>query len=172
MQKIFNKTINIHLAKTHLFSSLCYQINIKTCKKLISITGGKASLADWPFNFKENKIKLLLTIPFIAIDSDHKFSYVQPSIKKDISQVFIKRKISKNKYFYEFLSSAYYLFFIAFFLKKYENIDFYIEFFVMKKIIALKNIFFNSYIDVKKIYYNLTSYVGDLHKIYLTRQGL
>ena len=99
VQKIFNKTIYIHLAKTHLFSSLCYQINIKTCKKLISHTGGKASICDWPFNFKKNKIKLFLTIPFIAIESDYNFSYLQPDVKKETSQTFIKWRISNNKYF-------------------------------------------------------------------------
>ena len=72
------KKISIHKAKTHIFSSLCYQINNSVCKKIISITKGKViGYPDWPVNFQKEKIKIFLTLPFISRPNDCGYSYLE-----------------------------------------------------------------------------------------------
>ena len=161
-KKLINKLekkISIHKAKTHIFSSLCYQINNSVCKKIISITRGKVTgYPDWPINFQKEKIKIFLTLPFICRPNDHGYSYLEKGRQKNSNINFLKKY---NK-IYDFLSFFYYLFFIPFLLGKYKNLSFYNEYFFLKKFFLLKNLITDKYLHLKKINSKSNCYASDI----------
>ena len=163
--KILKKNIGLHYSKTHLFNSSCYQINNYTSKKIISITKGKViGYPDWPFSFSKHKIKFIVTIPFLTIINDQGISYLNKARNKILGKDNpIKKKIPDTFLFY--VRILYYLSFLPFIFRKYKNITFYYEHFFQKNLFYLLDIFFNNYLNMRKIYYLKKFYVDDLHEI-------
>lgn len=156
------KKISIHRAKTHIFSSLCYQINNSVCKKIISITKGKVTgYPDWPVNFQKERIKIFLTLPFISRPNDQGYSYLEKGRQKNSNNNFLK-KFDK---IYEFLSFFYYFFFVPFLFRKYKNLNFYNEYFFLKKLFFLDNLITNKYLSLKKINLKKDCYARDIQII-------
>ena len=60
-----NQSIHIHESASHLFSCAAYQIHKSTCKKILKKNEKVCSIPDWPFKFKEDKIKLYLAYLFM-----------------------------------------------------------------------------------------------------------
>jgi len=62
-----DRKIKVHLAKTHIYNGSFYQINLKTCKKIIKLTKGKViNFSDWPIQKKDN-ITFATTIPYLTV---------------------------------------------------------------------------------------------------------
>jgi len=171
--RVLNNKIKVHYARTHLFNPGAMQVTIGFMKKFLKITNGKTiGVGDYPFNFFKNNIQLMQTIPFMGYPVERGFSYLSEDRKyiertsfKKIRR-FIYRKFSTNKlnYILNLLRIPYYLFFIPFLLRKYKNFDYYIEYYFDKQICKIKNFFFNSHIDIEKIYALKSTYPKDLKK--------
>jgi GR25 family glycosyltransferase involved in LPS biosynthesis len=166
-KKILQTNIGLHYSKTHLYNSSCYQINNYTCKKIISITRGKVvGYPDWPFSFVKDKIKFIVTIPFLAIINDRGISYLNKARNKILGKDNpIKKAIPYSFLFY--FRILYYLSFLPFIFRKYKNIIFYYEHFFQKNFFYLLEIFFNNYLNMRKIYYLKNFYTKDLQDIVL-----
>lgn len=163
LQKI-NNSIAIHDSKTHIFNASCYQINLNTCKKILTILDNKVcGFCDWPFNLKKNKIKLGVTLPFLNTfvnDASNTAKAREKLIKKSFNL-----KLKLPIYLQNILRIFYYLSFFPFLNKKYSNFDFYYEQFFFKYIQLVKNFFLRKYINTSKIFYNKSYYSSDLQEI-------
>lgn len=164
-KKILNNKINLHYAKTHIYSNSCYQINNYTCKKILSITKGKViGLADWPFNTSVHSIKLIVTLPFLTVINDRGLSNLSASRNKILG----KKNVLIKKFIPELISPIvellYYFFYIPYLFGKYKNLQFYKEHFYKKKIELIKNYFFESNLNLYEMSYKTQFYIDDLKK--------
>ena len=145
--------IKVHESKTHLYSCAAYQINYKTCKKILKITNGKVcGIPDWPFNFSKDKIKLNLTIPFLTTSVDEGFSHLNEERfnflkNKNIFAKYLPRSISN------FFKGIMYITYLHFLFNKYPNYYFYDHFFLKFKI-KLLNLFTDTNFDLEEIYFS------------------
>jgi glycosyl transferase family 25 len=163
-KKIINNKISIHRAYTHIFNNSCYQINNSTAKKILKITKNKVcGFADWPFRLKKSKIKLFVTIPFLAFINDKGDSYVKESRKKFTGNNNILKKIIPGRIF-DLLRMIYHICYIPFLFRRYKNKEFYDEFFFDKELAKIKNFFTDLYFDLSKIYFEKKYYYNDLKK--------
>lgn len=165
IKKNDNTEVDVFLSKTHIYSSCCYLINFQTAKKILKITKGKViNYPDWAFNTIKDKINLYVIIPFLVVMSDRGISNLSSDRNKILygSNSILSKPIFKNLLF--FPKIFYYLFFIPFIFRKYQDFAFYIEHFFIKNYFRLKNIFFDSEIDLYKVSYNRNYYVKDLRK--------
>lgn len=159
--------IKIHIAKTHIYSCGCYQINNFTCKKIISITQGKVvGIPDWPFNIKKNKINLLITLPFLAIINDRGFSYLKEAREKILENKTCIKKFIPD-FLYKLFSPLYYLSYIPYLISKKKSWSFYNEHFAYKAFLNIKNLIVEKDINVKDIFYDINNYTNDLKKDFL-----
>lgn len=156
------KKVRIHQAATHINNSSCYQINLNTCKKIIKITNGKVcGVADWPFNYKKNKIKLSSTIPYLVIMDDFYESITASAREKFLKQNELFNLFNKSLLFLIFKNLVY-LSLISFCIKKKMHFDFYKEQFLEKSFFFFKNIFFNNTISTYSIFKDKRYYFNDL----------
>jgi hypothetical protein len=154
--------ISIHNVRTHIFSSLCYQINYWACKQIMSATKGKVTgYPDWPVNFQKEDIKSFLTFPYIARQRDSGFSYLEKARQNNSSQHIFK-KMDK---IYNFVSFFYYLSFLPFLFRKYKNLSFYNEYHFNKKFFLIKNFFSRKYLNLKNVNSKKNCYAQDLQNI-------
>jgi len=170
---VLNDKIKVHYARTHLFNSGASQVTIGFIKKFLKITKGKTiGVGDYPFNFFKNDIQLMQTIPFMGYPDERGFSYLseerkyteRTSFKKIRRFIYKHFSTEKVNYILNFIRIPYYLFFIPFLLRKYKNLDYYMEYYFDKQFCKIKNFFFNSYIDIEKIYALKKYYPKDLKK--------
>ena len=123
-KKILNKKIGLHYSKTHIYSNSCYQININTCRKILSITKGKViGLPDWPFNINVHKIKLIVTLPFLTVIDDRGLSSLAASRERIIGEKNILIKKIMPKSLLSIIRILYYIFYIPFLSRKYKNLQ-------------------------------------------------
>lgn len=148
-----NLKIAVHESKTHLYSCAAYQINYKTCKKILKITNSKVcGIPDWPFNFSKERIKLNLTIPFLSTTVDEGFSHLNKDRfnflkNKNIFVEYLPQSISN------FFKGIMYLSYLHFLFNKYPNYYFYDHFFLKFKM-KLFNFFTDTYFDLEDIYFS------------------
>ena len=170
---VLNNRVKVYYAKTHLFNPGAAQVTIGFIKKFLKITKGKTiGLGDYPFNFFKNNIELMQTMPFLGYPDNRGFSYLaqdrksfeRTSFKKIRKFIYKKFSIATINYILNLLRIPYYLFFIPFLLRKYKNLDYYMEYYFDKQFCKVKNFFFNSYIDIEKIYALKSSDPKDLKK--------
>jgi GR25 family glycosyltransferase involved in LPS biosynthesis len=162
--KKINNSIGIHVAKTHLFNSSCYQINLNTAKKILKILNCRVcGFGDWPFNLKKNKICLGVTIPYLNSFKNYKSNTADARAKLTTSSFNFKNKLPIR--LQKTLRLFYYLFFIPYLTKKYSNFDFYYEQFFFKYLQLIINFFLRIYLDTSKIFFNKNYYSSDLRKI-------
>jgi GR25 family glycosyltransferase involved in LPS biosynthesis len=170
---VLNDKIKVHYAQTHLFNPGAAHVTIGFIKKFLKVTKGKTiGLGDYPFNFKKNNIELMQTVPFLGYPDNRGFSYLasdrksfeRTSFKKIRMFIYKKFSIGTINYILNLLRIPYYLFFIPFLLRKYKNLDYYMEYYFDKQFCKIKNFFFNSYIDIEKIYALKKYYPKDLKK--------
>lgn len=163
-KSLFNNSIKIHNIMGHNFGAACYQINNFTCKKIISITGNKVvGLPDWPFSTTYHKIELAITLPFLAYIDDDGWSHLQNDRKKKLNDNQFLKKILHPKII-KILRIPYYLSYLPYFMLKYPNKYFYYEHHVQTIILKFKNLIFNKYLELAKIYYKKNYYYKDLKK--------
>ena len=160
-QNTMNNIIKVHVAKTHLYNASCYQINLKTCEKVLEINNNKVcGFGDWQFNLIKNKIKLGVTLPYLNIILNYKSNTALASKKFMQNSFNFKNKLSKS--LQDILRIFYYLSFLPFLMRKYKNFDFYHEYFFSKYLCYLENLIFKKYLDTSKIYYDKNFYSTDL----------
>jgi GR25 family glycosyltransferase involved in LPS biosynthesis len=160
--KTFINGVSIHEAITHVNNSSCYQINLKTCKKILKLTKGKVcGVADWPFNFKKDKISLFSTIPYLTIMDDHFESSTALEREKTLKINFFISFLQDNVSF-NFIKNLLNLFLISYLFKKRMNFYFYKEQFFEKSKVYFKDLFTKKFLNTYKIYKNKNYYAVDL----------
>ena len=168
-----DEKVRVHEAKTHIFNSGCSQVTIGFIKKFLKITNGKIiGNGDYPFDFRKYDITMLQTLPFLAYPDDRGISFLTSDRDKLENTSFkdcrkLLYKIFGIKFIntiLNFLRIPYYILFIPFLIRKYKNLDYYIEYYFEKYFYKLINPFFNFYIDIQKIYTLKSSYPVDLKK--------
>jgi hypothetical protein len=170
---VLNNKVKIYRAKTHLYNSNCNQHTIGYIKKFLKITKGKSiGQGDYPFDLRKYNLELFQTLPFLCYPDDRGFSYLHKD-RKALEKTYFK---NVRKFLYKnfstkivnltlnFLRYIYYIMFIPFILRKYRNLDYYIEFFFEKFFYKLISKFSNNYIDIENIYALKSSYPDDLKK--------
>ena len=163
-KSLFNNSIKLHNIIGHSFGAACYQINNYTCKKIISLTGNKViGFPDWPFSIAFHKIELAITLPFLAFIDDDGWSHLQKDRKKELKENQFIKKIFHSKII-KILRVPYYLSYLPFFTCKYPNKYLYYEHYVQRIISKYKNLIFNNYLELEKIYYKKNYYFADLKK--------
>lgn len=163
-RKLVKNKIGAHISVTHAYNNSCYQINKYTCKKIILLTKNKViGYADWPFLINRDKIRLSVTIPFIAVIDDMGISSLRDERKILIKENQFFKKIFSKKIL-SLLRIPYYLSYMGFLLR-YKNKDFYYEHFFQKQLLRLINFFIKKYLETNKIYYDKKYYWYDLRKI-------
>lgn len=154
--------VNIHNSITHINNSSCYQINLKTCKKIIRLTKGKVcGVADWPFNFKKDKIFLSTTIPYLNIIDDHFVSNTAIEREKTLKLNNYSNFLRKF-FFSNLIKNLFNLLMITYLFKSKMNFSFYREQFFEKSYIYFKSFFNNKYISTYKVFKNTNYYPSDL----------
>ncbi|WP_075484437.1 glycosyltransferase family 25 protein [Candidatus Pelagibacter communis] len=154
--------VKIHTAVTHINNSSCYQINLKTCKKIIKITKGKiCGVGDWPFNYKKDNIILSSTLPYLTIIDDAFDSSTAPAREKFLKQNKLINFFNKSILFI-IIKNLIYLSCIPFVLKKKMHFDFYKEQFFEKSFFFFKNIFLKNNISTYTIFKDKNYYYDDL----------
>jgi GR25 family glycosyltransferase involved in LPS biosynthesis len=172
-ETVLDKKIKIYEAKTHLFNAGCNQVTLEFVKEFLKITKNKViGNGDWPFNFRKHNITLLQTLPFLFYQDNRGFSYLIK--ERDVLEKISFKNLRKNFYkifgikfankIFNFLRIPYYILFIPFLLRKYKNLDYYMEYYFAKYFYKLINPIFNFYIDVENIYTLKSSYPKDLKK--------
>jgi len=82
----------IHKYISHFNGTGAYSINLKTCKKIIKDTNGNVgNVADWPINFIENNIELVIILPPVVKLIKQNSSYLQKDRNKLIKDYSIKK---------------------------------------------------------------------------------
>jgi GR25 family glycosyltransferase involved in LPS biosynthesis len=158
-----NNKIKIHESKTHLLNGSCYQINLRTCEKIIKLTKGKVcGVSDWPFNLKRDKINLGVTLPYL--NSFIKNVSSTSKAREEFAKSSFNFKKKLPNFIQNILRFFYYISYIPFFTKKYSNIDFYHEQFIFKYLEFIKNIFTRKYYNTKEIFYEKNFYFSDIQK--------
>jgi GR25 family glycosyltransferase involved in LPS biosynthesis len=158
-----NNKIKIHNSKTHLLNGSCYQINLKTCEKILKITNGKVcGVSDWPFNLKRCGINLGVTLPYLNTFISNSSSTAKAREEFAKSSFNLKKKMPK--FMQNVLRFFYYISYIPFLMKKYSNIDFYHEQFFFKYLELIKNIFTKKYYNTNKIFYEKEFYYSDIQE--------
>jgi len=170
---VLNGRVKVYESKTHLFNSGCNQVTIGFAKKYLRISKNKViGNGDWPFNFKKHNVTMLQTLPFLAHHNDKGVSFLRKD-RMELEKIYFKNyrkflfKIFGIRYsnlLFNFIRIPYYIFFIPFLLRKYKNLDYYIEYYFDKQFCKIKNFFYNSYIDIEKIYSLKSSYPNDLKR--------
>jgi len=164
-KSLFNNSIKLHNIIGHSCGAACYQINNYTCKKIISLTRKKViGLPDWPFSTTYHKIELAITIPFLAFVDDNGWSHLRNDRKKVLKENQVIKKLL-HPILIKILRVPYYLSYLPYFISKYPNKYLYYEHYVQRIISKFKNIIFNNYLELTKIYYKKNYYYKDLKKI-------
>ena len=160
IKNLLNK-FNIHIAETHLHNNSAFQIDIDTCKKIIKLTKGKViNVPDWPINFINNNITSSIALPYLVLMDDNNFSYIQKQREKLVKTSFLKKIFPKK--IINLLLMIYYILFIPYLIRRYPNINFYIEYFFNKKISLIKNFFLKNLINTEDINLNKNYFAEDL----------
>ena len=153
--------ISIHKAKTHLLNGSCYQINYQTCKKILRITKGKVcGFVDWPINLVDNKINLGVTLPYLNTFIKNKSNTLEA--REQMTPNIFRFKFKLPNFVLNILKTFYYLSLIPYFFRRYNNFNFYYEYFFFKHLQLIKNIFISNYYNTEKIYNNKKFYFLDL----------
>lgn len=148
LEIIFDKFF-LHKSCFTLSYTTCYQITKKACEYILSRNKKISRLADWPINFHDSKLSQFVVLPRLV--SLH-YNHLNTSHNKEAWENFNKiEKIKRFIPFYNFLTLLYFLLHIPFVLKKYKNYSYYKEKYLLPKIFAMKNLFSNNYINLKKI---------------------
>jgi GR25 family glycosyltransferase involved in LPS biosynthesis len=161
---IFNKKVGIHSIVTHAHSSACYQINIFTCKKIIKLTKNKVTgFPDWPFLINKDKIKLSVTIPFMAVINDNNISNLSTVRDKMLKKnTFIKKLLSEKVI--NIIRLPYYLSYLGLLFSN-MNKNFYFEHFFQKQSLKLLNLFSKKHLEANKIFFDKRYYCKDIQQI-------
>jgi GR25 family glycosyltransferase involved in LPS biosynthesis len=161
---IGKEKINIHNSKTHLYSCAAYQINFRTCLKILKITNNNViGIPDWPFFTKKHNIKIKITIPFMSLIVDKGTSLLARERNKEMKKRINFHKFIPKKIFY-FLKSLIFISFIPYlFLGKYKCKN-YKEIFFYKEFFKVVNFFSRNYYDLNKIFFIKKYYNKNLHK--------
>jgi GR25 family glycosyltransferase involved in LPS biosynthesis len=171
--KFLDGKVRVYEAKTHLFNSGCNQVTIGFIKKYLKITKSKIiGNCDYPFDFRKYDMTMLQTLPFLAYPDDRGISFLTSDRDKLEKTSFKDCRKLLYKFFgikfintiLNFLRIPYYILFIPFLLRKYKNLDYYIEYYFEKYFYQLINPLFNFYINIQKIYTLKSSYPDDLKK--------
>ena len=153
--------INIHKAKTHLLNGSCYQINYKTCKNILKVTNKKVcGFVDWPISLRNAKIKLGVTLPYLNTFIKNKSNTAEA--REKMTSHFFSFKNILPIFIQDALKTFYYLSLIPYFFGRYNNFNFYYEFYFFKYLLLIKNIFISKYYNTEKIYKNRNFYFSDL----------
>ena len=109
-----------------------------------------AMVADWPINLINHNIRSAIILPNLVKLVKQNSSFLKKERKKITKDFFIK-KIIPN-FILDFFLTFYYIFYIPYIFGKYQNLEFYEEHFVDKRIIRIKNFFTRNYIQIKYDY--------------------
>ena len=115
---------------------------------------------------------MLQTLPFLVYPNDRGISFLTSdrdkleklsfkNFRKLLYRIFGIKFINT---IFNFLRIPYYILFIPFLLRKYKNLDYYIEYYFEKYFYKLINPIFHFYIDIQDIYILNSSYPKDLKK--------
>jgi GR25 family glycosyltransferase involved in LPS biosynthesis len=155
-----DRKIKVHLAKTHIYNGSFYQINLKTCKKIIKLTKGKViNFSDWPIQKKDN-ITFATTIPYLTVMDKFNNSIIKKFRNK--SNNFLK-KILPN-IILKIFRDIFHFFFLGYFFGENKKSRFYYHNYHYKSLVGFSNFFTKKYFDTKKIYFNENFYADDLYK--------
>ena len=147
-----NESIRIHESASHLFSCAAYQIHKSTCKKILKKNEKVCNIPDWPFNFKEDKIKLYLTLPFLCTAFDKNFSHLNKDrlnyIKKEN---FILKLVPKKLSI--FIKNFAYFTYLHYLFNDYP-LSYFNDHFFLKTKIKILNFFNKKYLALDEIFYN------------------
>ena len=137
----------VHKYVSHFNGTAAYLINLKSCKKILKLSKGPiVMVADWPINLIKNNIRSAIILPYIVKLVKQNSSYLEKERNKLINAFFIKKIIPH--FILDFFLTFYYLLYIPYILRRYQNLDIYEEQFVNKRIIRIKNFFTKNYIKV------------------------
>ena len=169
---IGNDRVNIHKSKTHLYSCAAYQINFKTCLKILKITNHKViGIPDWPFFTKDHKIKINLTLPFMSLIVDKGQSMLSESRivsmkPRNLNYKFLPKKLIIIVKSILFISFIPYFFSKKYRCKNYKEIFFYKEFFKMLNYLT------GNYYNLNEIFFKKKFYNKDLHKEFIKNKSI
>lgn len=153
--------IKAYKAKTHLYNSSFYQINLNTCKTILKLTGGKVkAFGDWPILPNDTKIKFATTIPYLTVMDKFNNSLIK------------NYRIESNNFLPKLigyrvtgcLRDFFHFFGLGYFFSKNKNSQIYFHHYFYKSLVGFVNLFNRKYLDTKKLYFNKDTYAEDLHK--------
>ena len=145
--------------ETHCNGTGGYIINLKTCKKILNENKRKVcTVADWPLNFKKNKIKSGILLPFNIVLINQNFSHLG-----NVQTISRGAKSSLLSFIYFILQFFYYFALIPVLFGRYRNLNFYYEQFISKLIYKFISLFNIRIYDVKKILNEEKCYSSDLY---------
>lgn len=154
-----DKKINIHLAKTHIYNGSFYQINFKTCKKIIKLTKGKiVGFSDWPI-LQNSNMRFATTIPYLTVMNKFNNSTIKKFRSRSNN---LLKKILPN-FILIIIRDVFHFFYIGYFFGEMKRSRFYYYHYYHKSLIRLLNFFCNKYFDTRKIYFNKNFYAHDLY---------
>jgi GR25 family glycosyltransferase involved in LPS biosynthesis len=155
-----DKKINIHVAKTHIYNGSFYQINLKTCKKIIKLTNGKVTgYSDWPI-LQKNNIRFATTIPYLTVMD--KFNNSTIKRFRNRSNNFLKKMLPNI--ILRFFRDIFHFFYLGYFFGEMKGSRFYYYHYYQKSLVGFINFFSNKYLDTRKIYFNKNFYAHDLYR--------
>lgn len=155
-----DKKISIHIAKTHIYNGSFYQINLKTCEKIIKFTRGKVvGFSDWPI-LQKNNIQFATTIPYLTVMNKFNNSIIKKFRNRSSN---LLKNILPNAILSIF-REIFHLFYIGYFFGEMKKSIFYYYFYHHKSLIGLLNFFCRKYLDTRKIYFNKNYYADDLYR--------
>ena len=141
------KQYMVHKYVSHFNGTAAYLIDLKSCKKIIDFSKGKVVMvADWPINLINHNIKSAIILPNLVKLVKQNSSFLKKGRKKLTKDFFIKKIIPS--FILDFFLTFYYIFYIPHILGRYQNLDFYKEHYVEKRIIRIKNFFTKNYIKI------------------------
>ncbi len=168
---IGNDTVNIHKSKTHLYSCAAYQINFKTCLKILKITNNKViGIPDWPFFTKKHRIKINLTLPFMSLIIDKGQSMLSESRIASMAPRRLNYKFVPKKLIIVLKSILFISFMPYFFSKKYRCNN-YKEIFFYKEFFKMLNYLTGNYYNLNEIFFKKKFYNKDLHKEFIKNKS-
>ena len=145
----------IHKAFSHLPLTTCYQINLKSCKYLLSYYRNSIfQTSDFPGSYMLKNIKQYFVLPqIVSIDEHH----VNTSTNRKIwDSVDYFSKIKNILPFYDFFNSVITILhipYLFFFYKKYSY-SYYKKYFLLLKWNIFKNYFVRKYININSLLNN------------------
>jgi GR25 family glycosyltransferase involved in LPS biosynthesis len=159
-KKIILNRFSLHIACFTIPYTTCYQITKKTCQYIVARNKKIFRLVDWPINFHNSKIKQYVVLPYIVmLRHDHAETSYQTYLWKKFN---ILKRIKKSIYFYNLITTLYFLLHIPFFLRIYKDYCYYKELFLLRKFFYIRNFFSSNYINLEKTLVNKKFYPDDL----------